>query len=227
MSSLVGEKRDTKPTPRRSGCFYNAPISSEDNMRNTAIISLVVGAASFLTHVLIDPRLRKDAVAKSVKLTKHDGGTSRTIQIVFLFSWLLLFLTALPNEFQVGVVQPHLLITVIGVALMVGGFLIRVVAMRTLGEFFTRTLRIREKHRVVSGGIYRHIRHPGYLGTIVFFVGSGIATANAITTLLILTALLPAFVRRMAVEERMLTEQLGEEYKAYQGKTWRLIPFVF
>ena len=196
-------------------------------MRETAIVALIVGAASFLTHVLIDPHLRKDAVAKSVKLTEHDGGTSRTIQVVFLLSWLLLFLTALPNQYQVGVVEPPLLFTAVGVILMAGGFLIRAVAMRTLGEFFTRTLRIREGHRVVSEGIYRRIRHPGYLGTVLFFVGSGVATANAITTLVILAAVLPTFARRITVEERMLSDQLGEEYRAYQGKTWRLIPHVF
>ena len=196
-------------------------------MRDSAIISLVVGAVSFLTHVLIDPRLRKDAVAKSIKPTKHDEGTSRLIQVVFLLSWLLLLLTALPNQFQIGVVEPHLVFTALGIVLAAAGFLIRVVAMRTLGEFFTRTLRIREKHRVVSEGIYRRVRHPGYLGTILFFVGSGIATANLITTLLILAAILPTFVRRIAVEERMLTDQLGEEYSDYKAKTWKLIPFVF
>jgi len=196
-------------------------------MRDSAIISLAVGAVSFLTHVLIDPRLRKDAVAKSVKPTEHDGGTSRTIQVVFLLSWLLLFLTAVPNQFQVGVVEPHLLFTAIGIVLAAAGFLVRVVAMRTLGEFFTRTLRIRENHRVVSNGIYRRVRHPGYLGTILFFVGSGIATANIITTFVILAAILPTFVRRIVVEERMLAEELGEEYRAYQGKTWRLVPHVF
>jgi protein-S-isoprenylcysteine O-methyltransferase Ste14 len=146
---------------------------------------------------------------------------------MFLLSWLLLFLTALPNQFQIGVVEPHLVFTALGIVLAAAGFLIRVVAMRTLGEFFTRTLRIREKHRVVSEGIYRRVRHPGYLGTILFFVGSGIATANLITTLLILAAILPTFVRRIAVEERMLTDQLGEEYSDYKAKTWKLIPFVF
>jgi len=196
-------------------------------MRDSAIISLAVGAVSFLTHVLIDPRLRKDAVAKSIKTTEHDEGTSRAIQVVFLLSWLLLLLTALPNQFQIGVVEPHLLFTALGIVLAAGGFLIRVVAMRTLGEFFTRTLRIREKHRVISEGIYRRVRHPGYLGTILFFVGSGIATANFITTLLILAAILPTFVRRIAVEERMLTDQLGKDYSEYKAKTWKLIPFVF
>src|SRR5208337_2473158 len=99
-------------------------------MRDSAIISLVVGAVSFLTHVLIDPRLRKDAVAKSLETTKHDEGTSRVIQVVFLLSWLLLFLTALPNQFQIGVVEPHLVFTALGIVLAAAGFLIRVVAMR-------------------------------------------------------------------------------------------------
>ena len=101
---------------------------------------------------------------------------------------------------------------------MAGGFLIRAVAMRTLGEFFTRTLRIREKHRVVSEGIYRHVRHPGYLGTILYFVGSGVATANFITTLLILVAILPTFVRRIAAEERMLTEELEKNTRLTRGR---------
>ena len=40
-------------------------------------------------------------------------------------------------------------------------------------------------------------------------------------------AILPTFVRRIAAEERMLTDQLGEEYSDYKAKTWKLIPFVF
>jgi protein-S-isoprenylcysteine O-methyltransferase Ste14 len=196
-------------------------------MRDSAIIALVVGAGSFLTHVLIDPHLRKDAVAKSIKPTEHDRGTSRAIQVAFLLSWLLLLLTALLNQFQIGIIEPHLLLTALGIVLAAGGFLIRVVAMRTLGEFFTRTLRIREKHRVVSEGIYRRTRHPGYTGTILFFVGSGIATANFITTVVIMAAILPVFLRRIAVEEQMLTDQLGKDYSDYKAKTWRLVPFVF
>jgi len=196
-------------------------------MRDTAIISLVAGAASLLSHVVVDPWLRKDALARSGKTTQEDEGTSRIVRIAFLLSWLFILLTAVPDQFQIGVVEPHLVFTVLGVLLAAGGYSIRAAAMRTLGEFFTATLRMRENHRVVSEGIYRRIRHPGYLGTILFFAGSGIATANFITTLLVLAVIVPTFVLRIAVEERMLTEHLGEEYRAYQGKTWRLVPFVF
>ena len=110
-----------------------------------------------------------------------------------VISWLVLLLTALLNQFQIGIVEPHLVFTAIGVVLMATGVVLRAVAMRTLGKFFTRTLQIREGHHVVSDGIYRRIRHPGYLGDIVLFVGSGIATSNVITTVLILGMILTAF----------------------------------
>lgn len=30
-----------------------------------------------------------------------------------------------------------------------------------------------------------------------------------------------------AQEEKMLLEHFGDEYKKYQGKTWRMVPFVY
>ena len=90
-----------------------------------------------------------------------------------------------------------------------------------------RTLQIREGHHVVSDGIYRRVRHPGYSGDIVLFVGSGIATSNVITTMLIFGMMLTAYVRRIAAEEQMLTDQLGKKYSDYKARTWKLIPLVF
>jgi protein-S-isoprenylcysteine O-methyltransferase Ste14 len=85
---------------------------------------------------------------------------------------------------------------------------------------------MRDKHYVVSDGIYRRIRHPGHLGDTLIFTGSGVATGNSITTAVIFALLIPTFLRRIAVEERMLVDQLGEEYSAYMKKTRKLVPFV-
>jgi protein-S-isoprenylcysteine O-methyltransferase Ste14 len=196
-------------------------------MRDSAIISLVVASVNLGFYILIDPLLRKDAVAMSGAPTEHDKGTTRTIGVVFAISWLLLLITALPNQFHLAVMEPHVLFAIIGVLLMGAGFVLRMAAMRTLGRFFTRALRMREEQHVVSTGIYRVIRHPGYLGDILLFGGSGIATSNAITTVLILAIILPAFMQRIAAEERMLTAQLGDEYSSYRAKTWKLIPLIY
>ena len=195
-------------------------------MRDSAVIPLVIVLVNVGERVL-DSLLRKDSVAKSLKTSEDDKGTSRFIQVVAVIYVVVLLLTALLNQFQIGIVEPHLVFTAVGVVLMAAGVVLRVVAMRTLGKFFTRTLQIREGHHVVSDGIYRRVRHPGYLGDIVLFVGSGIATSNVITIVLILGMVLTAYVRRIAAEERMLTDQLGTEYSDYKAKTWKLIPFVF
>jgi protein-S-isoprenylcysteine O-methyltransferase Ste14 len=198
----------------------------EENMRDSAVIPLVIVLVNVGERVL-DSLLRKDSVAKSLKTSEDDKGTSRFIQVVAALYVVVLLLTSLLNQFQIGIVEPHLVFTAIGVVLMAVGVVIRVVAMRTLGKFFTRTLQIREGHHVVSDGIYRRVRHPGYLGDILFFVGSGIATSNVISTLLILGMFLSAYARRIAVEEWMLTNQLGKEYSDYRARTWKLIPFIF
>ena len=195
-------------------------------MRDSAVIPLAIVLVNVGERVL-DSLLRKDSVAKSLKTSEDDKGTSRFIQVVAVIYLVVLLLTALLNQFQIGIVEPHLVFTAIGVVLMAVGVVIRVVAMRTLGKFFTRTLQIREGHHVVSDGIYRRVRHPGYLGDILLFVGSGVATSNVITTVLILGMFITAYVRRIAVEERMLTDQLGKEYSDYKAKTWKLIPFVY
>ena len=196
-------------------------------MRDSAVISLIVAAVNLGIYVLIDPLLRKDIIAKSREPTQHDRGTTRIIGIVFPISWLLLFLTAVLDQFRIGYVPPHFVFAVVGGCFMACGFCVRVTAMRTLGGFFTRTLQMRERQHVISHGIYKFVRHPGYLGDILLFGGSAIATANAVTTVLTLAVLIPVFVRRITAEEQMLTETLGKEYVAYQARSWRLIPFVF
>jgi protein-S-isoprenylcysteine O-methyltransferase Ste14 len=39
--------------------------------------------------------------------------------------------------------------------------------------------------------------------------------------------IIAAFLWRIRIEERALTDALGEEYRAYTQRTKRLIPFVY
>lgn len=49
--------------------------------------------------------------------------------------------------------EPGTLFNIIGLLLMGGGITVRTVAARTLGRFYSRTLLLREEHRVVSEGM--------------------------------------------------------------------------
>lgn len=115
----------------------------------------------------------------------------------------------------------------LGAALTVAGTLFRQWAIRTLGGYFTRVVRISPEQRVVQEGPYRWVRHPSYTGGMLAAAGVGFALANWISVACLLAAIAPGFAYRIVVEERALVETLGEPYRAYRARTKRLIPFVW
>lgn len=54
-----------------------------------------------------------------------------------------------------------------------GGY-IRWSCYRTLGRFFTFEMSIRDDHKLVTNGPYAWVRHPGYTGVLLAFVGQAI-----------------------------------------------------
>jgi protein-S-isoprenylcysteine O-methyltransferase Ste14 len=115
----------------------------------------------------------------------------------------------------------------LGASLTVGGTLFRQWAIRTLGAYFTRSVRVSADQRVVQGGPYRRVRHPSYAGAILAAAGVGLALGNALSLALLIAAVLPGFAYRILVEEKALGETLGEPYLAYRTRTKRLIPFIW
>ena len=79
---------------------------------------------------------------------------------------------------------------------------------------------------LVDTGLYGRIRHPMYLGFILWLAGLALwleSTAGAIAV----SALLPAFLLRIRVEERTLGATL-QGYEDYKNRVpYRLLPFVW
>jgi len=115
----------------------------------------------------------------------------------------------------------------IGVAIGAMGFAFRLWAMCVLGRFYTRTLVTTADQRVVRAGPYRLVRHPGYLGSMLVWIGAAMSSANLASVLAVAVLLTVAYAHRIRTEERMLIEALGEPYAEYCRKSWRLVPFVF
>jgi protein-S-isoprenylcysteine O-methyltransferase Ste14 len=53
------------------------------------------------------------------------------------------------------------------------------------------------------------------------------ATLNWIVIACLALAAFSAYSYRIRVEEAMLQETLGEPYRAYRARTWRLLPFIY
>lgn len=175
---------------------------------------------------MVERLLRKGKQALSLQPVQFDRGSSRLIWSIGLLNLLLIFLAPAFNSCGIGYWDNEY-IGWIGVLLMLVGLTIRYLAAKTLGKFYTRTLQIFEGQQIVEQGLYRLIRHPGYLGTLIMDLGAGLAINNwAICLAILLTGFMPRLYR-IYVEEEMLEGIFGEQYRDYSEKTWRLIPFIY
>jgi protein-S-isoprenylcysteine O-methyltransferase Ste14 len=113
-----------------------------------------------------------------------------------------------------------------GLALVVVGAIFRVGPMFVLGKRFTWPLAGQEPDRLRTTGFYRYVRHPSYLGALVGGVGWVLVFRSGLGLVLI-ALLIPAFLPMIPAEEVLLLAEFGEGYRAYQRRTWRLVPFVY
>ena len=78
---------------------------------------------------------------------------------------------------------------------------------------------------LVTGGLYRWIRHPQYTGIFLFTFG-WILHWPSVITLLLWPILIAAYVWLARFEERQALAEFGEEYERYAARSRRFIPGV-
>lgn len=78
---------------------------------------------------------------------------------------------------------------------------------------------------LVTGGIYRYVRHPQYTGIFLITVGMLIQWPTIIT-LIMWPVLIISYYRLAKREEKVMLELFGDEYRDYMTRTPAFIPFV-
>lgn len=98
-----------------------------------------------------------------------------------------------------------------------------------VNRFFSSVVRIQSDRgqRVVTGGPYAVIRHPGYLAGIVIMVASGLALDSWLATAFLAVFSLPFLLYRAVTEDRVLQAQLPGYQDYAQRVRWRLMPGVW
>jgi protein-S-isoprenylcysteine O-methyltransferase Ste14 len=114
--------------------------------------------------------------------------------------------------------------TSLGLLLYLASLLLRNIAIRTLGKFWSLHIEIRPEHQLVRQGIYNVIRHPAY-AAIVLEVLAVPLTVNAWWTMLFAAvSYVPLLLVRLRREEQALVEKLGDAYRQYQRDVGALLP---
>lgn len=149
---------------------------------------------------------------------KRRESTTEPLPLKYqLLAWMGTILPAFfqPNEQYAAWVR-------VGLVIQNMGILIMVIALCSLGK----SLGLRPANRgIKTEGIYQWVRHPLYLGYIVFSIGilSQFPTAwNGAVFLLIIAV----HVFRIRVEERLLmNDTLFRNY--IQNVKWKVVPWIY
>ncbi len=163
--------------------------------------------------------------AARTEAISRDRGSVHLLRLTIFLGLMSVFLCAVNapgTAFPVG----RRTLLFLGVTLMVAGLILRWWAVCVLGRFFTLDVAIHPAHSIVQSGPYRWVRHPAYTGSLLTFLGIGLALGTWLGLLLLLLLVGAGFAVRMGVEEAALSQALGEPYRAYAQRTNRLVPFL-
>jgi len=79
---------------------------------------------------------------------------------------------------------------------------------------------------LVSGGVYKFVRHPMYVGSVIMMVGIPLALGSYWALLLVIPGMV-ILVFRILDEEKMLTQELAGYSEYAQRVRYRLMPYVW
>ena len=183
------------------------------------VLAYVLIAGFFAIEIF----MRQGTSAKSLEVTDSDKGSTILIGASF---GVAIVLPPLLNALHVGQTTTAI-VGWLGLVIMLLGLGLRVWSMRVLGAYYSRMLRVTDAQTIVTQGPYHVIRHPGYLGTMLVWIGSGLALANWIAAVLIALLMFGIYCYRIHSEEAMLLATFGDRYQQYCQQTWKLLPFLY
>ena len=118
----------------------------------------------------------------------------------------------------------NLTITLLGFSMFSTAFFLRKWAIKTLGDYHSIHIEIREEHPLIREGPYRYIRHPYYLSVIMELLGFPLVANAYYSFLFSLLFYVPFLYVRVYFEEAAMVEKFGDEYLRYKSYTWGFFP---
>jgi protein-S-isoprenylcysteine O-methyltransferase Ste14 len=114
----------------------------------------------------------------------------------------------------------------VGVLVAVAALAMFHLTHRALGRNWSVSLEVRESHKLITHGVYRHVRHPMYTAFWLWAVAQALLLPNLVAGLSGLVGFGTLYVLRVGEEEDLMVDAFGDEYRAYMARTARLVPWV-
>ncbi|MSP13443.1 MAG: isoprenylcysteine carboxylmethyltransferase family protein [Chloroflexi bacterium] len=191
-----------------------------DNPARVAYVLVIFLLQLFAVVYLPQPIRRKEQRKSGVPEHKVD------LYLIQILRLAIVLLAPFSDQRAIGTLTIGDGVRFIGIILLVSGFLLIQIAEKYLDTQFSVEVTLQDDHKLIQGGPYKFVRHPRYLGMLVFFLGISI-TFRSLFAIILVIALALVLVWRISVEEDLIRQEFGKEWDDYCAKTWRIIPILF
>ena len=128
----------------------------------------------------------------------------------FFFNYSTSLQDKIPNSIRISIGFPILIIS-------------GILAKYGLGTVFGE---VREKPEIIEKSVFKIVRHPIYLSSILLYLGLTILTYSIASAVVwIVIVIFYYFISKY--EEKLLIKKFGKEYKSYMERVPMLIPIKF
>jgi protein-S-isoprenylcysteine O-methyltransferase Ste14 len=187
------------------------------------IIGLIMLVLSF-TVLRIDSKLLEER-------SKPGDGTKKWDKTILGLSFLItlsMYITAgLDSGRYHWSPDFHWSIYLLGIILTISGQLLFLIAQKQ-NKFFSSTVRIQtnREHIVCETGLYKIVRHPAYMGSIIQSIGFPLLFGS-LWSIIPICLLIILLITRTYLEDKTLKNEL-KGYLEYSTKTrYKIIPYVW
>jgi len=136
---------------------------------------------------------------------------------LFLVVWVVDSFFLRISTFLSGYVPMYIRLVILGLALITAVYLVR-----------SGHIVVNHHQRptgIVSTGAFRYVRHPLYLGSILFYLGLSVSTASFFS-LALLVVIFVFYNYIASYEEKLLDDRYRKDYRKYKKGTGKWLPGI-
>jgi protein-S-isoprenylcysteine O-methyltransferase Ste14 len=167
------------------------------------------------------------AAATNKRSIYRESGAQRLRYLILLVLAFLLLTKGprLPYPFDVRIISATAPVQWMARILCIAGLVFCVWARASLGRNWSGTITLKEGHELIERGPYRLVRHPIYTGLLAMFLATAIAYGHLGGIVAVLFTFVSFWIK-LGEEEKLMRQQFPDQYRSYEQRVKRIIPFV-
>jgi len=176
-------------------------------------VFMAVRAPSVIKYKTTKKKVRKSTTADLILIGFSTLGMM-IFPLIYVFSSIFdRFTMHLPD-----------FIRITGILLYIASIILMYLVLKELGRDWSMKLELGHNHRLVTSGPCRLVRHPMYTAFYLMMIGQLLLTSNWFVGFYGVAIWTLFCIIRIPEEEKMMTEEFGDDYLAYSRETGSLLP---